>query len=84
MSLAATYSRPFFGGIEKKISERNRETNFQWDYTSTFQLGKFFPSKWKINLPFYYAYGQTKITPQYSPLDPNIREIKSCSCSYIL
>ena len=73
VSLAATYSRPFFGGIEKKISERNRETNFQWDYTSTFQLGKFFPSKWKINLPFYYAYGQTKITPQFSPLDPDIK-----------
>ena len=73
VSLAATYSKPFFGGIEKKISERNRETNFQWDYTSTFQLGKFFPNKWKINLPFYYAYGQTKITPQFSPLDPDIK-----------
>ncbi len=73
VSLAATYSKPFFGGIEKKISERNRETNFQWDYTSTFQIGKFFPTKWKINLPFYYAYGETRITPQFSPYDPDIK-----------
>ena len=73
VSLAATYSRPFFGSIEKKISERSRETNFQWDATSTFQLGKFFPVKWKINLPIYYAYGETKITPQYSPYDPDIK-----------
>ncbi|MBC7695564.1 MAG: cell surface protein SprA [Burkholderiales bacterium] len=73
VSLSATYSKPFFGSIEKKISERNRETNFQWDATSTFQMGKFFPVKWKVNLPVYYAYGQTKITPQYSPYDPDIK-----------
>lgn len=73
VSLAATYSKPFFGSIEKKVSERSRETNFQWDATSTFQLGKFFPVKWKVNLPVYYAYGQTKITPQYSPYDPDIK-----------
>lgn len=73
VSLAATYSKPYFGSIEKKISERSRETNFQWDAASTFQLGKFFPVKWKVNLPVYYAYGQTKITPQYSPYDPDIK-----------
>lgn len=73
VSLAATYSKPFFGSIEKKISERSRETNLQWDATSTFQLGKFFPVKWKVNLPVYYAYGETKITPQYSPYDPDIK-----------
>lgn len=73
VSLAATYSRPFFGSIEKKISERSRETNFQWDATSTFQFGKFFPAKWKVNLPVYYAYGETRITPQFSPYDPDIK-----------
>lgn len=73
VSLAATYSRPFFGSIEKKISERSRETNFQWDAVSTVQLGKFFPVKWRVNLPVYYAYGETKITPQYSPYDPDIK-----------
>ncbi len=73
ISLAATYSKPFFGSIEKKISERSRETNFQWDATSTFQIGKFFPVKWKVNLPVYYAYGETKITPQFSPYDPDIK-----------
>lgn len=73
VSLAATYSKPYFGSIEKKISERSRETNFQWDATSTFQLGKFFPVKWRVNLPIYYAYGQTRITPQYSPYDPDIK-----------
>ncbi len=73
ISLAATYSKPFFGSIEKKVSERSRETNFQWDAASTFQLGKFFPVKWKVNLPVYYAYGQTRITPLYNPYDPDVK-----------
>jgi cell surface protein SprA len=74
VSLAATYSKPFFGSIEKKVSERSRETNFQWDAASTFQLGKFFPVKWKVNLPVYYAHtDKLIITPQYSPYDPDIK-----------
>lgn len=73
VALAATYSKPYFGSIEKKISERSRETNFQWDATSTFQFGKFFPAKWKVNLPVYYAYGETKITPQFNPYDPDVK-----------
>ncbi len=73
VSLSALYSTPYFGSIEKKISERSRETNFQWDGASTFQLGKFFPQKWRVNLPVYYSYGETRITPQYSPYDPDIK-----------
>ncbi|MES2131351.1 MAG: cell surface protein SprA [Bacteroidota bacterium] len=72
ISLSALYSKPFFGSIEKKVSERSRETNFQWDAASTFQLGKFFPVKWKVNLPVYYAYGQTRVTPMYNPYDPDV------------
>jgi cell surface protein SprA len=72
LSLSALYSKPFFGSIEKKVSERSRETTFQWDAASTFQLGKFFPVKWKVNLPVYYAYGETRITPMYNPYDPDV------------
>lgn len=47
VSLAGTYSKPFFGSVEKKINERSKETTLNWDFTSQFQIGKFFPSKWK-------------------------------------
>lgn len=72
VSLSGLYSLPFFGSIEKKVSERSRETTFQWDAATTFQLGKFFPMKWKVNLPVYYAYGQTRITPMFNPYDPDV------------
>ena len=72
VSLAGTYSTPFFGGVEKKINERSKETTFNWDFTSSFQLGKFFPAKWKVGLPLYYSYGETRITPLFNPLEPDV------------
>ncbi len=81
VNLTASYSTPFFGSIDKRVSERNRETTLQWDAVTKVQLGVFFPeklpeklfsSKLKINLPFYYNYGETKITPQFNPYDPDV------------
>lgn len=72
VSIAATYSRPFFGSVEKKINERSKETTLNWDFTSTFQLGKFFPAKWKVALPLYYSYGETRVTPLFNPLEPDV------------
>ena len=73
VSLAATYSTPFFGSVEKKISERSKETSLNWDFTSSFQLGKFFPAKWKVGLPLYYSYGETRVTPLFNPYEPDVR-----------
>jgi cell surface protein SprA len=73
VSLAGTYSRPFFGSVEKKINERSKETTLNWDFTSTFQLGKFFPAKWKVTLPVYYSYGETRITPFFNPYEPDVQ-----------
>ena len=71
LSLAGTYSTPFYGSVEKKISERNKETQFNWDASTTLNMGKFFPQNWKVTLPVFYNYGQTRITPFFNPLDPD-------------
>lgn len=73
VSLAGTYSTPFWGSVESKIGSRNKETNFNWDVSSSINAGKFFPDKLKITLPVFYNYGQTKITPLFNPLDPDVR-----------
>ena len=72
VSLAGTYSKPFFGSIEKKINERSKETTLNWDFTSQFQIGKFFPSKWKVSLPLYYSYGETRVKPMFNPYEPDV------------
>lgn len=73
MSLAGTYKSPFWGSVESKINERSREENLNWDVSTQINAGKFLPSKLKITLPVYYSYGQTKITPLFNPLDPDVR-----------
>ena len=72
MALAGSIMTPFYGSIEKKVSERSREFNRQFDLSSSLQLGKFFPEKWNIRLPMYAGISQTQITPQFNPLDPDI------------
>ncbi|MBA3679810.1 MAG: cell surface protein SprA, partial [Bacteroidetes bacterium] len=73
VSLAATYKTPFWGGVEQKINERSKETNFNWDMSSSVNAGKFFPNKWKVTLPVFYNYGQTIVTPLFNPIDPDVR-----------
>ena len=72
LSLAGTYKSPYWGGVESKINERSRETTASWDMSSSINGGKFFPAKWKVSLPFFFNYGQTRITPLFSPLDPDV------------
>lgn len=73
VSIAGTYSKPFFGSVEKKINERSKETTLNWDFSSQIQLGKFFPSKWKVSLPLYYSYGETRIKPLFNPYEPDVQ-----------
>jgi cell surface protein SprA len=73
LSVAGTYKTPFWGGVEQKINERSKETNLNWDVSSTTNAGKFFPNKWKVTLPIFYNYGQTVVTPLFNPIDPDVR-----------
>ena len=61
-----------FGSIEKNINERQRYDSYQYDISSTFSLGKFFPEKYGVKLPMYIGRSQTVKNPEYNPLDPDI------------
>ncbi|MBL4706521.1 MAG: cell surface protein SprA, partial [Flavobacteriales bacterium] len=65
-------STPGFGSIEKRISERQRETIKSFDASSTIQLGKFFGDKSGVSLPMYIGYGDMIIDPMFDPLNPDI------------
>lgn len=72
LTVAGNMSTPGWGSIEKKVSERQRETRYQYDISSQIQLHRFMPSDWGINLPMYTGYSQAITRPQYNPLDPDI------------
>lgn len=61
-----------FGGLEQKVNERSRENYTQYDIATTLELGKFFPEKVSLSLPFYYSFGQVISNPQFNPLDPDV------------
>jgi cell surface protein SprA len=73
VSLAGTYKTPFWGSVESKINDRSRETNRNWDVSTSVNAGKFFPTDWKVSLPVFYNFGRTIITPLFNPLDPDVK-----------
>ena len=61
-----------FGGLEESVSERRNDNLYEWGITTQFELGKFFPEKWKMNMPFYYSYSWQKLSPKYNPFDTDM------------
>jgi cell surface protein SprA len=72
VTVAGNYSTPGFGGIESKVSTRQKETDKSIDISSQLELGKFFPSKLSMRIPMYVGFSESIATPQYNPLDPDI------------
>ena len=62
-----------FGNIDQSVGERSMDNYTQYAVSTNVQLGKFFPEKAQVNLPLYYAYSRETITPEYNPLDGDIR-----------
>ena len=72
ISIAGGTSKPGFGSIEKKNNERSKEEMNRYDISSNIHLGKIFPEKAQVRIPMYVGYSETFVTPEYSPLDPDI------------
>lgn len=65
-------STPGWGSLDKKVNERSKENVIRYDASSNIELGRFFPEKAGVRLPVYLGYSESRIQPQYNPLDPDI------------
>lgn len=72
ITFAGSMSTIGFGSIEKKINERQRFNAYQYDVSSTFEMGKFFPEDYGVKIPMYVGVSEAIENPQYNPLDPDI------------
>ena len=72
IAVSGSISTPFYGSIESKPSARSRELTEQYDASGTFQLAKFLPKDWKLNIPMFVQYGEIFVTPQYDPSNPDV------------
>lgn len=73
VNVAGKYSTPGWGSIEKKVSERQRDTQKSFDFSASVELGQFFGSKARIRVPFLYGYSVAAIDPQYDLLAPDVK-----------
>ncbi len=72
ITFAGSTSKPGFGAINQKVSERQKEEINRIDISSNLELGKFFPEKLNVRIPMYVGYSQNVSNPEYNPLDPDI------------
>lgn len=63
---------PGFGGIEQKVNERYKDQVYEYYVSSNFELGKFFPTDFGVNIPLYFGFSQSITNPEYDPTDPDI------------
>ncbi len=61
-----------FGGIEQSVSERTDKDDYQYQFTTNADLGRFLPEKAKISIPVYYSYSKHIVKPKYNPLDTDM------------
>ena len=61
-----------FGGIEQTVSERSDKDDYQYQFTTSADLGRLLPEKAKVTVPVYYSYGKHIVKPKYNPLDTDM------------
>ena len=67
------YTTVGFGGIDQKISQRQLSNTLSYGTTASITLDKLLPAKAGIKLPMYVSFDRTIISPQYNPLDPDVK-----------
>ncbi len=72
VSIAGNYSTPFWGSIDKRVSERQRDTRYGVDVAANLEMGKFLPESSGVKIPMYVGFSEQVINPQFDPLNPDI------------
>ena len=73
VALSASISSAGFGALESGTYDRQQETLTTLDFSTNLQMGKMLPSKWAINLPVHYDLSRNVATPEYNPLNPDVK-----------
>ena len=74
VTVSGRYSTPGFGSLEQSVTQRSMETNYNLDIAANLDGGKvLFPEKWRIRIPVHYDYSLGVTTPEYNPLNPDVK-----------
>ena len=62
-----------YGSIESNVLDRNMEDMYQVSVSAALEGGRLFPEKAKLQIPLYVSYTNQTETPDFDPLDTDIK-----------
>lgn len=62
-----------YGSIESNVLDRNLDNFYQISVSAALEGGRLFPEKAKIQMPLYVSYSNETTSPDYDPLDTDIK-----------
>lgn len=73
VNLQGKYVSDGFGGLEDGVNQRSIDDYKTYSFTTSLELGKFFPDKAKVSAPLYYSLTKEESSPKYNPLDTDMK-----------
>ena len=73
LNVAGRLETAGYGGIESNVLQRNMDNNYQLQVSAALEAGRLFPEQAKLQIPLYVAYTNQTISPEYDPLDTDIK-----------
>lgn len=62
-----------FGAVDQSLSSRRLDDLEKYNVAVQVDIGRFLPAKAKLKAPIYYSYAKETTTPEYNPLDKDIK-----------
>lgn len=74
VAVAGSYKSAGYGSLETKITNNDLRSQRFYSVSADIDLGKFMvPEKSGMSVPVHFDHNNTTITPEYNPLDPDVK-----------
>ncbi|MBK8111702.1 MAG: cell surface protein SprA [Saprospiraceae bacterium] len=73
INIAGSYSSVGFGSLDQRLLERSRDEIYQYDVSTSLQVGKLLPKFLALSLPFFASYSKSVKTPQFDPYQRDLK-----------
>ena len=73
LNVAGRLETAGYGSIESNVLDRNMDNFYQISVSAAMEGGRLFPEKAKIQMPLYASYSNETTSPDYDPLDTDIK-----------
>ena len=73
LSLYGSYTTANFGNLEDPLIKEELVNTFNFQTTLDLELGRFMPETWGMRIPLYLDYSREIGSPEYNPLNPDVR-----------